>query len=117
MQVTGIFDNSNRLLSFCPNNHSREPLSNMLQVFRRGKHLLFLHIHSGQARISFGHQKSDLYFLTGDWEEDDGESSEQEFQKATEAMCIDGGASLHSSHRQLKQWAREVNVAEPAMGA
>jgi hypothetical protein len=30
-------------------------------------------------------------------------------------MCVDGGASLHSSHRQLKQWAREINVAEPAV--
>jgi hypothetical protein len=30
-------------------------------------------------------------------------------------MCIDGGASLHSSHRQLKQWAREVNAVEPAV--
>ena len=29
-------------------------------------------------------------------------------------MCIDGGASLHSSYRQLKQWACEVNVMEPA---
>ena len=50
-------------------------------------------------------------------EEDDDETSEQEFQKATEAMCVDGGASLHSSHRQLKQWAREVNAMEPAMGS
>src|SRR3990170_7533096 len=32
-------------------------------------------------------------------------------------MCIDEGASLHSSHRQLKQWAREVNAAEMAIGA
>jgi hypothetical protein len=32
-------------------------------------------------------------------------------------MCIDGGASLHSSHRQLKQWAHEVNAAEPAADA
>jgi hypothetical protein len=29
-------------------------------------------------------------------------------------MCIDGGASLHSSHCQLKQWALEVNAGEPA---
>ena len=28
-------------------------------------------------------------------------------------MCIDGGTSLHSSHRQLKQWVWEVNAAEP----
>ena len=42
-----------------------------------------------------------------DHDEDD-ESGEHEFQKATEAMCVDGGASLHSSHRQLKQWAREI---------
>ena len=33
-----------------------------------------------------------------DHDEDD-ESGEHEFQKATEAMCVDGGASLHSSHR------------------
>jgi hypothetical protein len=36
---------------------------------------------------------------------DDDESSEHEFQKATEVLCVDGGASLHSSHYQLKQWA------------
>ena len=42
------------------------------------------------------------------------ETSEQEFQKATYDLCIDGGASLHTSHRQLKRWAREVNVVEPA---
>ena len=36
-----------------------------------------------------------------DHEEND-ESGDQEFQKATEAMCVDGGASLHTSHRQLK---------------
>ena len=42
------------------------------------------------------------------------ETSEQEFQRATDALCIDGGASLHTSHRQLKRWAREVNVVEPA---
>jgi hypothetical protein len=34
-----------------------------------------------------------------------------------DAMCVDGGASLHSSHRQLKQWIREVNAAEPVMEA
>ena len=44
-------------------------------------------------------------------EEDD--NSEQEFQKATEVLCVDCGASLHTSHRQLKQWVREVNAAEP----
>src|SRR3954468_11025972 len=44
---------------------------------------------------------------------DDAETSEQEFQKATEVLCVDGGASLHTSHRQLKQWVREVNAAEP----
>src|SRR4051812_29046548 len=44
---------------------------------------------------------------------DDVETSEQEFQKATEVLCVDGGASLHTSHRQLKQWVREVNAAEP----
>jgi hypothetical protein len=40
----------------------------------------------------------------GDDDDDlDGEeSSEHEFQKATEVLCVDGGASLHSSHRQLK---------------
>src|SRR4051812_19542991 len=44
---------------------------------------------------------------------DDVETSEQEFQKATEVLCVDDSASLHTSHRQLKQWAREVNAAEP----
>ncbi|SPT20377.1 unnamed protein product [Triticum aestivum] len=44
---------------------------------------------------------------------DEDETSEQEFQKATEVLCVDGGASLHASHRQLKQWMREVNAAEP----
>ena len=28
-------------------------------------------------------------------------------------MCVDGGASLTSSHRQLKQWVREINATEP----
>ena len=48
---------------------------------------------------------------------DEEETSEQEYQKATDALCIDGGASLHSSHRQLKKLAREVNVAEPTVDA
>ena len=42
------------------------------------------------------------------------ETSEQGFQKATDDLCIDGGASLHASHRQLKRWAREINAMEPA---
>ena len=32
-------------------------------------------------------------------------------------MCVDGGTSLHTSHRQLKQWAREITVAEPSFDA
>src|SRR3954463_325081 len=44
---------------------------------------------------------------------EDPETSEQEFQKATEVLCVDGGASLHASRHQLKQWGREVNAAEP----
>ena len=32
-------------------------------------------------------------------------------------MCIDGGASLHTSHRQLKQWAREITAAKPSFDA
>src|SRR3954464_550408 len=44
---------------------------------------------------------------------EDPETSEQEFQKATEVLCVDGGASLHASHHQLKRWVREVNAAEP----
>ena len=44
---------------------------------------------------------------------DDDETDEQEFQKATEVLSVDGGASLQASHRQLKQWVREVNAAEP----
>ena len=51
-----------------------------------------------------------------DHDEDD-ESGEHEFQKATEAMCVDGGASLHTSHRQLKQWAREITAVEPSLDA
>ncbi|SPT20207.1 unnamed protein product [Triticum aestivum] len=46
-------------------------------------------------------------------EMDEDETSEQEFQKATEVLCVDGGASLHASRRQLKQWVQEVNAAEP----
>ena len=42
------------------------------------------------------------------------ETSEHEFQKATNTLCIDGGASLHASHRQLNRRAREINVVEPA---
>ena len=42
------------------------------------------------------------------------ETSEHEFQKATDALCIDGGASLHTSLCELKRWAREINVVEPA---
>ena len=45
------------------------------------------------------------------------ESGEQEFQKATEAMWVHGDASLHNSHRQLKQWAREITAAEPSFDA
>ena len=51
-----------------------------------------------------------------DHDEDD-ESGEHEFQKATEAMCVDGGASLHTSHCRLKLWAREVTTAEPSFDA
>jgi hypothetical protein len=32
-------------------------------------------------------------------------------------MCVDEGASLHSSHRQLKQWVREINATEPSVDA
>jgi hypothetical protein len=56
-----------------------------------------------------------------DGEKYDGEQDEQgsdgEFQNMIEAMAIDGRASLHTSHRQLKQWAREVNAAELAPSA
>src|SRR4051812_48556052 len=48
-----------------------------------------------------------------DEDTDDDETSELEFQKAIEVLCVDGGASLHTSHRQLKQWVREVSAAEP----
>ena len=34
--------------------------------------------------------------------DEDSDSSDHEFQKAIEAMCVDGGALLHTSHRQLK---------------
>jgi hypothetical protein len=49
-------------------------------------------------------------------DDEDEDGSENEFQNTVEAMCVDRGASLHSSHRQLKQWVREVNAAEPMMG-
>lgn len=29
-------------------------------------------------------------------------------------MCVNGGALLNTSHRQLKQWAREIAAAEPS---
>ena len=32
-------------------------------------------------------------------------------------MCVNGGASLHTSHRQLKQWAHEVTAEEPSFDA
>ena len=32
-------------------------------------------------------------------------------------MCLDGGASLHTSHRQLKQWTREITAVEPSVDA
>src|SRR3954463_15722891 len=32
-------------------------------------------------------------------------------------MCVDGDASLHTSHHQLKQWAREITAAEPSFDA
>ena len=32
-------------------------------------------------------------------------------------MCIDGGTSLHTSDRQLKQWAREITAVEPSFDA
>lgn len=32
-------------------------------------------------------------------------------------MCIDGGASLHTSHHQLKQWAREITMVEASFDA
>ena len=32
-------------------------------------------------------------------------------------MCVDGGASPHTSHRQLKQWVCEITAAEPSFDA
>ena len=49
--------------------------------------------------------------------EEDDKSGDPEFQKATEAKCINGGASLHTSHRQLKQWVREITAVEPSLDA
>ena len=48
---------------------------------------------------------------------DEEETIDQEFHKATDALCIDGGAYLHASHRQLKLWARDFNAVEPAQEA
>lgn len=49
-----------------------------------------------------------------DCPEDD--SSDHEFQRATDMICLDGGASLHYSHRQLNKWEREVSAAQPSIG-
>ncbi|KAI5007552.1 hypothetical protein ZWY2020_054612 [Hordeum vulgare] len=46
----------------------------------------------------------------------DDDSSDHKFQRATDMMCLEGGASLHSSHCQLKKWVREVIAAEPSIG-
>ena len=73
---------------------------------RRGK-------DSQQERPTRGRDKKEE---DDDHDEDD-EFGEHEFQKAMEAMCVDGGASLHTSHRQLKQWAREITAAEPSFDA
>ena len=32
-------------------------------------------------------------------------------------MSVDGGASLHTSHHQLKQWACEIIAVEPSVDA
>ena len=32
-------------------------------------------------------------------------------------MCVNGGASLHTSHCKLKQWTREVSAVEPSFDA
>ena len=32
-------------------------------------------------------------------------------------MCVDGGASLHSFHRQPKQWTREINATKRMVDA
>jgi hypothetical protein len=64
-----------------------------------------------QGKPAKGREKEDCSNESDGGNEE--ETNEQEFQKATDALCIDGGASLHSSHRQLKQWAREVNAVEP----
>ena len=32
-------------------------------------------------------------------------------------MCVDGSASLHTSHCQLKQWARDITATEPSLDA
>jgi hypothetical protein len=63
-----------------------------------------------QGKPAKGHEKKDCEDESDEGDEE--ETSEQEFQKANDALCIDGGASLHSSHRQLKRWAREVNAVE-----
>ncbi|KAI5006874.1 hypothetical protein ZWY2020_042086 [Hordeum vulgare] len=47
----------------------------------------------------------------------DDDSSDHKFHNATDMMCLEGGASLHSSHRQLRKWAREVTAAEPSISA
>lgn len=64
--------------------------------------------HGGQGgRHGKGSQRERPAWGRDKKQEDDGhdeddESGDHEFQKATEAMCVNGGASLHTSHRQLK---------------
>ena len=66
-----------------------------------------------QERPARGREKEDCNDESNGGDQE--ETSEQEFQKATDALCIDEVASLHFSHRQLKRWACEVNVVEPAV--
>ena len=54
-----------------------------------------------QGKPARGQEKETCDHLSDGGNEE--ETSEQEFQRATDALCFDGGVSLHSSHRHLKR--------------
>ena len=56
-----------------------------------------------QGKPAKGHEKKESDDKSD--KEDEEETNDQELQKAIDALCIDGGAYLHSSHHKLKHWA------------
>lgn len=66
----------------------------------------------GRDRPSHGRNDND-----NDLAPDDNEDEEDDgfgFQEAKDVACIHGGESTPSSHQQIKQLVREVNVAQPS---